>query len=104
MAKCLSCGSEGTLLAKVTIVKMVPLADRGGTIKIGGQKLGQADLKETWDTVHRPSGIEDRLIRGPIICADCEAEHFYVVGSKRPIRLGSFEEAVEAGHDKLVGE
>ena len=94
--KCLSCGGE-SLVAKVTIDLMVPLADRGGTIKIGGLKLGQVTAKEAWDLEPTIDGSKkDRVIRGPIYCADCNTEHYYVVGSKRSLREGSYDAAVHA--------
>lgn len=101
--KCLSCGSE-ELFATVTIVRFVPMADRNGTIKVGGLKLGQVDAKEAWDSVQAAEGLVDKKIRGPIICASCETEHYYVLGSKRPLRIGSYEEACSKGHEALLAE
>jgi hypothetical protein len=102
--RCLSCGSDGELFATVTITKYVPMADRLGTIKIGGLKLGQVDAKEAWDSVQAAEGLVDKMIRGPIVCAVCQTEHYYVVGSKRPLRIGSYAEACEKGHEALMGE
>ena len=99
---CVACKAENSLYGRVVITKMVPIADRNGTVKIGGQKLAQTDLKLFWDT-DVASG-EDRKIRGPIMCLHCEAEHYYVVGSKRPVRLGSYEDAVARGHTVLMAE
>lgn len=98
--RCLSC-DQPELLAMVTIVKAVPLADKGGTIKIGGQKLGQMDLKWTWDKIANKDDAPDQKIRGPIICAACEQEHFFVVGDRNPLRKGSVVEAREMGYDEL---
>jgi len=98
--KCGSCGSED-LRAKVTIQKIVPLADRNWTIKIGGQKIGQADLKASWDKLGGQENGPDQTIRGPIICADCETEHFVVMGDPKPLRVGSVEEARLLGYDEL---
>jgi len=97
--KCLKCGHPN-LYAMVVITKMVPLADRNGTIKVGGQKIGQADLKLAWDTIGGENGIEQK-IRGPIICEACETEHYYLVGDKNPLRIGSTKEARELGYDKI---
>lgn len=94
--KCLNCG-EPSLLCKVVITKMVPLADRNGTLKLGGLKVGQADAKSAWDKVGGYEQGPDQTIRGPIYCAECEAEHFYVLGDKNPLRLGSTEEARRNG-------
>ena len=101
--KCLACGATN-LLAVVTIVKTVPFADKNGTVKIGGQKLGQMDLKNYWDKFSGEEDAPEQKIRGPVMCGDCEAEHFYVVGSKKPLRLGSTEEARRKGHAALLSE
>lgn len=84
--KCLECG-DPELFASITLTRFVPLADRNGTIKIGGVKIGQIDLKNTWDA--DPMG-EEKKVRGPIFCGSCNAEHFYVVGSPNPLRLGCY--------------
>lgn len=123
--KCLSCAADGTLTCITIVATPMPLADRGGTVKVGGIKVGQADSKGAWDENNdswewilkalRPLGLEGtalpprngdgvKLIRGPIFCADCEAEHFYVVGSPKPLRLGSFIEACAKGYDALTAE
>jgi hypothetical protein len=94
--KCLSCGSAA-LLCKVVITKMVPLADRNGTIKLGGLKVGQADAKNSWDKIGGHEQGPDQPLRGPIFCAECEAEHYYIVGDKNPLRLGSVEDARKYG-------
>jgi hypothetical protein len=99
--KCLNCG-EAELFAMVTITKAVPLADKGGTIKIGGQKIGQMDLKWTWDKIANKDDAPDQKIRGPIVCGSCEQEHFFVVGDKNPLRKGSVVEARELGYDELL--
>lgn len=98
--KCGVCGSEG-LVAKVTIQKIVPLADRNWTIKIGGQKIGQSDLKASWDKLGGAETGPDQLIRGPVLCSDCETEHFVVMGDPKPLRVGSVEEARTIGYEEL---
>ena len=97
--KCLSCGAE-KLHAVVSISKTVPFANKGGTVKVGGQTITQLDIKAAWDK-HVATG-EENLIRGPIICMECEAEHYYVVRSLKPLRLGSFKDAVRAGYNAAV--
>lgn len=97
---CLACGSS-ELFAIVKMIKAMPLADKAGTVKLAGIKVGQVDLKLAWDTVHGLEGSPDKEIRGPIMCADCEAEHFYVTDSKDPLRRGSYEEAVVLGIEQL---
>lgn len=81
--KCLDCDSEN-LKAQVTLVYDVPLAARMGTVKIGGMKVTQLDLKEAWDK---------QAIRGPIRCFDCGAEHYYVYGATDPLRKGAVADA-----------
>lgn len=98
--RCLKCDSEG-LLCKVTIVKYLPLADRNGTVKVGGSKVGQMDQKTFWDKTNGKEDGPDQEIRGPIMCPDCGTEHFYIVGDKKPLRVGSTEEAREVGADAL---
>ena len=97
--RCLKCG--GDLVAIVTITKAVPLADRNGTVKIGGVKVGQMDLKNFWDKNNAREDAPDQAIRGPIKCVDCETEHFYLVGDKKPLRVGSTAEARAEGADAL---
>lgn len=100
--KCLHCGKP-ELLAMVTINKAVPLADKNGTLKIGGQKIGQMDLKNAWDKIGGLESGPDQMLRGPIICGNCETEHFWVVGDKKaPLRIGSVVEAREIGHQELL--
>lgn len=93
--KCLACGSE-ELLGNVTIDLFVSLAKKGGSLKIGGVKIGQNTVLDAWDGPKN----KEKKIKGPIVCADCESRHYYVVGSKKSLRLGDHEEAqtaLEAG-------
>lgn len=118
--KCLNC--NGALYGLTPIVKLVPLADRGGSIKIGGLQVGQIDATESWNEkddawewiaralldgpMQMPQHDEEgkKLIRGPIYCLDCGSEHYYVSKSKRPLRVGSYFRACERGHEALMGE
>lgn len=81
--KCLSCGSE-SLFAEVTVKIFLPLAARLGSVKIGGNKITQIDIKRAWD-------FEDdgtaREVKSPIICAACGVEHRYTVGAASPLGL-----------------
>jgi hypothetical protein len=99
--KCLECGSTD-LLCVITMTKTAPLADRNGTIKVNGVKVGQLDLKLAWDKTVPREDAADQQIRGPIVCGDCSTEHFYVVGDKRPLRIGSVIEARAQGYEHLV--
>lgn len=96
--KCPVCGGE-KLLAKVVITKMVPMAMRGGSIKIGGQKISQADLKTAWD---KTGPGAERTIKGPFLCTDCDSELFYVAGAKNNPYVGSHEAAKKLGAQHFV--
>ncbi len=96
---CLKCG--GKLIAMVRAVIPAPLAAKGGTVKVGGVKFTQINIKEAWDN-DIPNGGAPRQLRGPIKCGDCETEHFYVIGSKKPLRLGDYLDAMEVGYDTLT--
>lgn len=96
---CLSCGAQ-QMMAAVTMTTMVPMADRNGTLKLGGVKVGQIDLKNVWDMQNE----KERKIRGPIFCNECGEEHYYVVGGKpNALRRGSYDEAVAKGYESLLG-
>lgn len=108
--KCKACDSS-ELHARIELQRNVPLAARGGGIKVGGVKVSQLDLKETWETesyeVDRGDGSHDtdtrvRALRGPIFCSSCGAEHFYVVDAKDPLILGSYAEALELGAESFL--
>jgi len=87
--KCESCG-HSTLLAKVDIVKMVPLKDKGGNLAMAGVKVGQQDIKSMW-TEKRSGG--EKPVRGPIFCAECGEEHYYIPGQVPALHLGSMDQA-----------
>lgn len=100
--KCLSCDSEA-LVAKIAVERLVPLAARNGAVKIGGVKISQFDLKDAWEN-QVPGGTEERLLRGPILCTECGTEHYYVVRSKVPLRIGSYAEAALRGYEVVFTE
>lgn len=90
--RCLECGNDG-LVAYIEIRKTVPLADKGGSVKVAGEKVTQKDLKEFWD---KEFDGEVKQVRGPIYCTDCETEHCYVKGGDDPgLKLGNHEEVKE---------
>lgn len=89
--QCLECGSEN-VKTRVTTDYDVPLAARNGSIKVGGIKPSQLDLKTSWEKQRDGS---DHRIRGPIFCHDCGTEHYYVVETKT-FKVGSTVEAREA--------
>lgn len=76
MLKCLVCGSEN-MKAEVKLSYSVPLAARGGGIKIGGIKVTQMDLKLKWD----------ELTERPIICHECGQGHMFHVGADEPLQI-----------------
>jgi hypothetical protein len=94
--ECPQCGSK-ELLAVITIVRIIPLAQRGGSVKIGGQRLCQMDLRDAWDKHPYDREGPDKPIRGPIHCAECSAEMFHVTGAPQNPILGSYAEALERG-------
>lgn len=96
--KCPSCGSE-KLIASVTIHKTLELAKRGGSVKVGGVKISQVDLKQAWEKTG-PGG--EKPIRGPIMCNDCDEMLFYVVGAKSNPYKGHFKEAVKLGAQHFI--
>jgi hypothetical protein len=116
MAKCLQCEAEGSLHGIVFLAVPMQMAERKGTVKIGGVRIGQSDAKQAWDeaydfnewinvmlksvgmTIPAPprSDSGGKLIRGPVFCMQCQAEHYYLVGDKDPWRLGSYLEACDA--------
>jgi hypothetical protein len=100
--KCKAC-DHSELKARITLTRDVPLAARGGNIKVGGVKVSQLDLKEVWETEAFEDGsTQERALRGPIFCSSCGAEHFYVVRAKDPLLLGSYDEAVELGAESFL--
>lgn len=90
-----SCKSPN-LLCRIQAVLMAPLAQRGGSVVMKGIAVGQKDVKGWWDK--RPSGGK-QMIRGPIICAECDTEHVYLVGLQPSLRMITHEEAVANGYD-----
>lgn len=97
--ECPGCKSK-ELVGKVVVEKLLPLASRNGTIKVGGQAVTQMDIKELWDG--KPD--DPKSIKGPILCMDCGTEMVYVVGLAKPLKIMAYEEAVALGHEYFVGE
>lgn len=98
--KCLNCGSE-TLLAHVQASLAVPLGQKGGSIDLAGQpSVTHVTVKEWWDgTKESP-----RMIRGPILCADCLEEHVYLKGATPALRKMTYAAAMELGYEALLKE
>jgi hypothetical protein len=96
---CLNSSCNSThLLAHVQASVAVPLAQRGGSIKLAGFSVKQSDVKEWWDG----TDDEPKLIRGPILCADCLEEHVYLKGLKPALRKMTYMEAVQLGYDHFA--
>ncbi len=80
---CLSCGAD-SLFAEVTVKIFLPLAARLGSVKIGGNKITQIDIKKAWDCL---PDMTPREVKGPIVCGACGATHCYTVGAVPPLSL-----------------
>lgn len=92
-----SCNSEN-LLAHVQASIAIPLAKKGGTVALQGVVVKQTDIKAWWDG----TDDEPKLIRGPIICADCLEEHVYLKGLQPSLRKMSYVEALQLGYDHFA--
>ena len=97
--RCMNCNST-ELLGHVQASLAVPLAQKGGSINTKGLVVKQTDVKEWWDG----TADDPRLIRGPIICADCCEEHVYLKGLKPPLRKISYQEALQLGYDHFAAD
>jgi hypothetical protein len=83
---CLKCGSSD-LVAHVSIPWKAQFVERHGTVRIGGARITQLDIKESWDK----KGGTPRTLKGPIVCAACNAKHVYYTGDDQPaLRLGNY--------------
>ncbi len=96
--KCPYCGSE-ELLCPVHITVMCSPAKRGGSIKVGGVKVTQVDIKDAWNK--DPAG-NDKPIKGPFKCADCGESSFYVDGAPSNLYKGDMVEAEAVGPEFFV--
>lgn len=104
MPACPECGSKD-LYGEVVITKLLPLAAKGGSVKVAGAKCDQVEMKTTWD---KDSG-EDAELRGPVMCGVCLTRLVMVRGQADPVvmtaehakaimsRYGLLELAAEAG-------
>lgn len=90
--KCMECGHD-QLFAEVRIRKIVPFADKGGSVRLGGHNITQAEIKKTWD--EDETGAE-RGIRGPVTCPECGCEHYYIKGEGKDagLRKGRYDDVV----------
>ena len=93
---CLNPNCKSTnLLCRVQAVLMAPLTQRGGSLAMKGIAVGQKDIKDWWD---KTLSGNKKMIRGPIVCADCDTEHVYLVGLQPSLRQMTFDEANEKGY------
>jgi hypothetical protein len=92
------CGSSN-LYAHVQASLAVPMSQRRGTVNTKGVVVKQTDVKAWWD---KNELGHVRRIRGPIICADCGAEHVYLKGLVPALRLLSYAEACELGYEHFA--
>jgi len=96
--KCVCCNSDD-LFGKVTLSIGLEITKRGGSVKVGGSKISQLDMKDAWN---KGNGCVPATIRGPILCADCGTEMFYVVGAPSNPYEGSHIDADVVGGDHFV--
>ena len=89
--RCVECNHD-VLYGKVTIVKMIPLNQKGGGLNMKGQKIGQVDVKNAWG---KDRFMEDKDIYGPIQCGDCGQHHVYIPGETPALRVGEYDEVME---------
>lgn len=86
--KCPVCDSK-ELVAFVTIRKVLELTQRGGSVKVGGVKVSQVDIKNVWDL--NQGTKKPRTIKGPIQCVECGSDLFYVTGAKNNPLMGHYD-------------
>ncbi len=96
--KCPTCNSED-LMCTVTITRAFSLAKRGGNLALRGGKITQPDIKNAWA---KTGPGNDKIIRGPIFCTDCDEELFYVQGAKHNPYKGSYKDAEEMGAEHFI--
>lgn len=99
--KCLNCDSE-ELCGVVTIEKVIPLTQRGGSLNVAGEKVTQKDLKNQWDKTHDMQG--DRYVRGPIICLECETEHVYLKGVQPSLYTLEYEKVKNMSVEEILSK
>lgn len=74
--KCVNCGSED-LYCSGSVSFLLPLAARHGSVKIGGFKITQIDIKKAWDL--NDDGTP-KTTKGPVVCGECETRMIYTEG------------------------
>lgn len=82
--QCVCCNGED-LVGEVVVKRLMPMAQRNGTVKVGGQGITQIDLKNAWAL---NSDGTPKAVMSPIYCQACGTEMHYVVGDKKPLREG----------------
>lgn len=94
--RCCNCKSQ-TLFGDVSphVRIMLPLAKKGGNIITAGYVVKQSMIEEWW----LKEGEADKLILGPIFCADCAQEHSYFKGLIPALRPIPYAEALQYGYD-----
>lgn len=88
--------NSAELYAHVQASVALPMAQRGGSVSTKGFVVKQTDVKDWWD---KDENKHTRRIRGPIICASCGVEYFYLKGLVPALRMGSYTEALELGFE-----
>lgn len=89
--KCIECGSE-QLYGVVRVEVWLPMAAKGGSVKVSGAKVTQIDIKNEWD---RASDGSTNPVKEPIVCAACDTIHRYTVGKTPALSLVTDPTATE---------
>lgn len=92
--RCNNCKSEN-LFGDINVRILLPLAKKGGNILTAGYVVTQKMVMAWW----LEEGGADRLMLGPILCADCTEEHTYFKGLTPALRRVPYAEAVRYGYD-----
>ncbi len=92
--RCVKCKSE-SLFGDISPHIILPLAKKGGNIITAGYIVTQKMVEEWW---LKEDGKE-RLIIGPIMCADCCEEHTYFKKLVPALRAVPYADALKYGYD-----
>lgn len=86
---CKACGGE--LAAVVTLTRVLPITATGASVKVAGSSISQIDLR---DSFIKDAGGNEKTFRGPLHCMVCGEEHYFHVGKKTTVCLGSHIDAL----------
>lgn len=94
--KCCSCKSEN-LFGNVRPDFLLPLAKKGGNVLTAGFITTQKVVEGWW--LNHPGTEKERMILGPIICADCATEMTYFKKLIPALRQVEYAEALQYGYE-----